>query len=148
MNYWWIKRDKDDIERNNFLWWWHNNFIKRYEVEVQRGAIELRAGCHNPDRACWIQPNPRPDRKHTEDTPKSHQCGFIAQSVQQIDELKNAVVGGVVGEDGVESIRHLNCNAYTDAHSQSHWRATWGCQATSTTERQAKATVSLTLIIW
>ena len=46
----------------------------------------------------------------TTDTPQSHQCGFIAQSVQQIDELKYAVVGGEIGEDGVESIRYLNYN--------------------------------------
>ena len=30
----------------------------------------------------------------TADTPQSHQCGFIAQSVEQIDELKYEVVGG------------------------------------------------------
>ena len=47
---------------------------------------------------------------YTADTPQSHQCGFIAQSVQQIDELKYAVVGGEIGEDGVESIRYLNYN--------------------------------------
>ena len=44
---------------------------------------------------------------YTADTPQSHQCGFIAQSVEQIDELKYAVVGGEIGDDGVESIRHL-----------------------------------------
>ncbi|MFM7983003.1 MAG: tail fiber domain-containing protein, partial [Candidatus Fonsibacter sp.] len=32
--------------------------------------------------------------QYTADTPQSHQCGFIAQSVQSIDELKHAVVGG------------------------------------------------------
>ena len=49
---------------------------------------------------------------YTEDTPQSHQCGFIAQSVQQIDELRHAVVGGViVGEDGKETLRALNYNA-------------------------------------
>ena len=48
---------------------------------------------------------------YTEDTPQSHQCGFIAQSVQQIDELRHAVVGGTVGEDGKESLRALNYNA-------------------------------------
>ena len=47
---------------------------------------------------------------YTADTPQTHQCGFIAQSVQQIDELKYAVVGGEIGEDGVESIRYLNYN--------------------------------------
>ena len=47
---------------------------------------------------------------YTADTPQSHQCGFIAQSVQQIDELKYAVIGGEIGEDGVESIRYLNYN--------------------------------------
>jgi uncharacterized coiled-coil protein SlyX len=49
---------------------------------------------------------------YTEDAPQSHQCGFIAQSVQQIDELRHAVVGGViVGEDGKETLRALNYNA-------------------------------------
>ena len=48
---------------------------------------------------------------YTEDTPQSHQCGFIAQSVQQIDELRHAVIGGTVGEDGKESLRALNYNA-------------------------------------
>ncbi|MFM7988868.1 MAG: tail fiber domain-containing protein, partial [Candidatus Fonsibacter sp.] len=28
--------------------------------------------------------------QYTSDTPQSHQCGFIAQSVQSIDELKHA----------------------------------------------------------
>ena len=37
---------------------------------------------------------------YTTDTPQAHQCGFIAQSVQTIAELKHAVVGGEVGEDG------------------------------------------------
>ncbi|MFM7988546.1 MAG: tail fiber domain-containing protein, partial [Candidatus Fonsibacter sp.] len=34
------------------------------------------------------------------DTPKSHRCGFIAQSVQNIEELRHVVIGGEVGEDG------------------------------------------------
>ena len=49
--------------------------------------------------------------EYTVETPQSHQCGFIAQSVQQIDELRHAVVGGKVGEDGKESLRGLNYNA-------------------------------------
>ena len=49
--------------------------------------------------------------QYTSDTPQSHQCGFIAQSVETIDELKHAVVGGQVGDDGKESIRALNYNA-------------------------------------
>ncbi|MFM7977804.1 MAG: tail fiber domain-containing protein [Candidatus Fonsibacter sp.] len=48
--------------------------------------------------------------KYTADTPQSHQCGFIAQSVQSIDELNHTVVGGPVGDDGKESIRALNYN--------------------------------------
>ncbi|MFM7989596.1 MAG: tail fiber domain-containing protein, partial [Candidatus Fonsibacter sp.] len=43
--------------------------------------------------------------QYTANTPESHQCGFVAQSVQSIDELKHAVVGGQVGDDGKESIR-------------------------------------------
>ncbi|MFM7982485.1 MAG: hypothetical protein ACKPKO_24500, partial [Candidatus Fonsibacter sp.] len=38
--------------------------------------------------------------KYTQETLQSHQCGFIAQSVQKIDELKHAVVGGDIAEDG------------------------------------------------
>ncbi|MFM7979472.1 MAG: tail fiber domain-containing protein, partial [Candidatus Fonsibacter sp.] len=46
--------------------------------------------------------------QYTPDTPQSHQCGCIAQSVEQIDELRYAVVGGQVGEDGKETLRCLN----------------------------------------
>ncbi|MFM7983104.1 MAG: tail fiber domain-containing protein, partial [Candidatus Fonsibacter sp.] len=49
--------------------------------------------------------------QYTADTPQYHQCGFIAQSVQSIDELKHAVVGGQVCDDSKESIRALNDNA-------------------------------------
>jgi hypothetical protein len=49
--------------------------------------------------------------EYTSDTPQSHQCGFIAQSVAQIDELKHAVIGGEVDDEGKESIRALNYNA-------------------------------------
>ena len=48
--------------------------------------------------------------QYTEDTPQFHQCGFIAQKVQQIEELKHAVIGGEIGEDGKETIRCLNYN--------------------------------------
>ncbi|MFM7988099.1 MAG: tail fiber domain-containing protein [Candidatus Fonsibacter sp.] len=48
---------------------------------------------------------------YTQDTPKSHQCGFIAQSVEKIDELKHVVEGGEIGEDGKESMRGINYNA-------------------------------------
>ena len=49
--------------------------------------------------------------EYTSDTPQSHQCGLIAQSVAQIDELKHAVIGGEVDDEGKESIRALNYNA-------------------------------------
>ncbi|MFM7979027.1 MAG: tail fiber domain-containing protein [Candidatus Fonsibacter sp.] len=48
---------------------------------------------------------------YTTAAPQSHQCGFIAQAVEQINELRHAVVGGTVGEDGKETIRGLNYNA-------------------------------------
>ena len=48
--------------------------------------------------------------QYTEDTPQFHQCGFIAQKVQQIEELKHVVVGGEIGEDGQETISGLNYN--------------------------------------
>ena len=46
--------------------------------------------------------------QYNEDTPQSHQCGFIAQQVQQIEALRHAVLGGEVGEDGKETARCLN----------------------------------------
>ena len=49
--------------------------------------------------------------RYTPDAPPSHQCGFIAQSVQHIDELKHAVVGGELDEDEHETLRSLNYNA-------------------------------------
>jgi hypothetical protein len=49
--------------------------------------------------------------EYTPDTPQSHQSGFIAQHVQQIDELNHAVIGGEIGDDGKESLRGLNYNA-------------------------------------
>ena len=48
---------------------------------------------------------------YTKETPQSHQCGFIAQSVEKIDELKHIVEGGKIGEDGQESLRGINYNA-------------------------------------
>ena len=39
-----------------------------------------------------------------EDTPQFHQCGFIAQKVQQIEELEYAVLGGEVWEDGKQMV--------------------------------------------
>ena len=49
--------------------------------------------------------------QYTPETPQSHQCGFIAQSVQKIEELRHAVVGGEVDNDGKESIRALSYKA-------------------------------------
>ena len=48
--------------------------------------------------------------QYTVDTPHSHQCGFIAQAVQQIKELKHAVIGGEIDEDGKDALRCLNYN--------------------------------------
>ncbi|MFM7981504.1 MAG: tail fiber domain-containing protein [Candidatus Fonsibacter sp.] len=48
---------------------------------------------------------------YTQETPQSHQCGFIAQSVQKIDEFKHAVVGGYIGDDGEDTVRSLIHNA-------------------------------------
>ena len=47
---------------------------------------------------------------YTPETPQSHQSGFIAQSVQNINELKHTVEGGEIGEDGKESLRGFNYN--------------------------------------
>jgi len=48
---------------------------------------------------------------YTPKTPQSHQSGFISQSVERIDELKHAIVGGEIGDDGPEALRGINCNA-------------------------------------
>ncbi|MFM7981847.1 MAG: hypothetical protein ACKPKO_21265 [Candidatus Fonsibacter sp.] len=60
--------------------------------------------------------------QYTADTPQSHQCGCRAQSVQSIDELKHAVVGGQVGDDDKESIRALNYNAITTCAVQRRYK--------------------------
>ena len=49
--------------------------------------------------------------QYTPETPQSHHSGFIEQSAQKNNELKHAVEGGEIGEDGVDSIRTLNYNA-------------------------------------
>ena len=36
--------------------------------------------------------------QYTPETPQSHQCGFIAQSVEKIEELSHALVGGEVDD--------------------------------------------------
>ena len=38
--------------------------------------------------------------QYTLDTPQYYQCCFIAQAVQQIEELTAAVIGGEIREDG------------------------------------------------
>ena len=48
---------------------------------------------------------------YTLETPQSHQCGFIAQSVQHVDKLRHALVGGKAGEDGRGTLKGLNYNA-------------------------------------
>ena len=60
--------------------------------------------------------------QYTAETPQSHQCGFIAQSVQSTDELKHAVLGGQVGDGGKESIKALNYNAVFTYAVQSNTR--------------------------
>ena len=35
--------------------------------------------------------------QYTSDTPQNHQCGFIAQSVEKIKELKHIVESGEIG---------------------------------------------------
>ncbi|MFM7982542.1 MAG: hypothetical protein ACKPKO_24790, partial [Candidatus Fonsibacter sp.] len=46
--------------------------------------------------------------EYTTETPPSHQSDLIAQSVHKIDELKHAVAGGEIGEDGVEGLPTQN----------------------------------------
>ena len=44
---------------------------------------------------------------YTPVTTQSHHCGFIAQSVQQTDQLKHSLVGGEIGDDGQATIISL-----------------------------------------
>ncbi|MFM7983194.1 MAG: hypothetical protein ACKPKO_28125, partial [Candidatus Fonsibacter sp.] len=81
----------------------------RLQINVKR--IDKRLGCHRQTRASGIRPDIRASSSVHPEIPQSHQCGLIAQSVEQIDELRHAVVGGTVGEDGKESLRGLNYNA-------------------------------------
>ena len=46
------------------------------------------------------------------DTPQSHHCGFIAQAVQQTEELNASLIGGEIDEDGKQLIR---CSKYNVA---------------------------------
>ena len=48
--------------------------------------------------------------QYTTDMQQSHQCGFIAQRGQQIQELKHRVIGGESDEDGKDTIR---CFSYS-----------------------------------
>ena len=74
----------------------------------------------------------------TTDTPQSRQRGFIGQSVQWMDELKYAVVDGVVGEYGKGTVRHVKLQCYIHSRNQRHTIATWNCQATTTTNKGVK----------
>ena len=46
----------------------------------------------------------------TECTAQFHQCGFIVQKLQIIEELKHAVIEGEIDEDGKETISCLSFN--------------------------------------
>ena len=78
--------------------------------------------------------------QYTADTPQSHQCGFIAQSAQSIDELKHAVVGGQVGDDGKESVRALNYNAIFTYAVKSNTRVEPNSEGTTGANRRATIT--------
>ena len=60
--------------------------------------------------------------QYTPETPQSHQCGFLAQAAQQIDQLNHAVFGGEIEEYGQETKRSLNCNAIFTYGAKSHTR--------------------------
>ena len=59
---------------------------------------------------------------YTPETPQSHQCGFIAQSVEKIEELKHIVEGGKIGEDGKDTLRGINYNVIFTYAVKSHTR--------------------------
>ena len=51
---------------------------------------------------------------YTPDSPQSRQCGFIAQQVQQIDELKYAVASGDVDKQTKRLSDIWTINLYID----------------------------------
>ena len=84
--------------------------------------------------------------EYTPDTPQSHQSGFIAQSVQQIDELKHTVIGGKLGEDGKESLRGLNYNAVFAYAVKSDTRVEPNSAGATGADRRAASTASEPLV--
>ena len=78
--------------------------------------------------------------QYTEDTPQLHQCGFIAQSVQQIEDLKHVVIGGEIGEDGKRSHQMFRLKDCIHLRRQSNSRVAQIGRATTSTDRCTKAT--------
>ena len=85
--------------------------------------------------------------ENTPDTPQAHQCGFIAQSVQKINELRHAVVGGKVGEDGKESLRGLNYNAIFNYAVKSNSRVEPNSEGATGANRRATRTAQNHLLM-
>jgi hypothetical protein len=84
---------------------------------------------------------------YTPDTPQSHQSGFIAQHVQQIDELKHAVIGGEIGDDGKESLRGLNYNAVFAYAVKSNTRVELNSEGATGANRRATRTAQNHLLM-
>ena len=77
---------------------------------------------------------------YTDDTPQSHQCGCIVEQAQATEELKYAVAGGEIDEQGKETIRYLNYNSIFTHAVKAIQELSDICEATARTDRRAKTT--------
>ena len=82
---WAVGHSKNDLERDSSNVW--NNYIslKWQEIEIQCKVINDDINRLEPVE--YDQTHDLVDH-YTADAPQSHQCRFIAQQVQHIDELK------------------------------------------------------------
>ena len=83
---------------------------------------------------------------YTPESPQSHHCGFIAQSVHEIEELKHAVVGGEVDDDGKESIERTQLQCRIHLCSQGYTGATRNSKGATDSNKRATRTASEPLV--
>ena len=65
---------------------------------------------------------------YTTATPQSHKCGFVAQSLQQIWELINVVIGGGIGQGGQHTLRCFSFNVCIFICNQINAISKWYCR--------------------
>ena len=90
---------------------WYDNCSSDKTLQLNAKPLNKSLGIINQLQPVEYDQTHDLTKKYTPDTAQSHQCGYIGQSVHQIEELKHAVVGGDVGEEGKDSINHLKYNA-------------------------------------